>query len=130
MAARIAPFTRCASPVRFMCFTPSRRSPSPASRPRSTILSSFGNGCGTPKRITERGLRQRGDGVTKRKIEVEESGGNIFADLELPDADELLLKAQLVSELRRLIEKLSLTQTAAARLTGVAQPDLSNLLRG
>src|SRR3954447_12832362 len=68
--------------------------------------------------------------MPKGKIEVEESGGNIFADLELPDADELLLKAQLVSELRRLAEELSLTQTAAARLTGVAQPDLSNLLRG
>ena len=68
--------------------------------------------------------------MAQGKIEVEESGGNIFADLELPDADELLLKAQLVSELRRLIEELSLTQTAAARLTGVAQPDLSNLLRG
>jgi len=50
--------------------------------------------------------------MPKGKIEVEESGGNIFADLELPDADELLLKAQLVSELRRLIEELSLTQTA------------------
>jgi predicted XRE-type DNA-binding protein len=66
----------------------------------------------------------------KREIEVEESCGNIFADLELPDADELLLKAKLVLELRRLLDESSLTQTAASRMTGVAQPDLSNLLRG
>jgi predicted XRE-type DNA-binding protein len=68
--------------------------------------------------------------MAKREIEAEVSCGNIFADLELPDADELLLKAKLVVELRRLLDELSLTQTAASRMIGVAQPDLSNLLRG
>ena len=68
--------------------------------------------------------------MAKREIEAEVSCGNIFADLELPDADELLLKAKLVLEFRRLLDELSLNSTAASRMIGVAQPDLSNLLRG
>ena len=58
------------------------------------------------------------------------SSGNIFADLGLPNADELLLKAQIVSEIPRLMKLKKLTQAKAATLTGVGQPDLSNLLRG
>jgi predicted XRE-type DNA-binding protein len=56
--------------------------------------------------------------------------GNIFADLGLPNADELLLKSQIVVTLRRLIEARKLTQTAAAKRIGIGQPDLSNVLRG
>ena len=61
---------------------------------------------------------------------VERSSGNVFADLGLPDADELLLKAGLLAELLRLMKLRKLTQAKAAEMTGVAQPDLSNLLRG
>ena len=60
----------------------------------------------------------------------EVGSGNIFADLGLPDADELLLKSQIVVTLRRLIEARKLTQTAAAKVVGIRQPDLSNILRG
>jgi predicted XRE-type DNA-binding protein len=60
----------------------------------------------------------------------EVSSGNVFADLGLPDAEELLLKSQLVIELQRLIKLRKLTQSKAAALMGVAQPDLSNLLKG
>ena len=60
----------------------------------------------------------------------EKSSGNIFADLVLENADELLLKAEIVSEIARLIKLKKLTQAKAATLTGTAQPDLSNLLRG
>ena len=56
--------------------------------------------------------------------------GNIFADLGLENADELLLKAEIVSEIARLMKQKKLTQAMAAALTGTAQPDLSNLLRG
>jgi predicted XRE-type DNA-binding protein len=58
------------------------------------------------------------------------SSGNIFADLGLPNADDLLLKAEIVGEISRLMKLRKLTQANAATLTGVAQPDLSNLLRG
>jgi len=66
----------------------------------------------------------------KRRIEVEVGSGNIFADLGLPDAEELLLKAQIVVTLHRLIRARKLTQTAAAKRIGIGQPDLSNVLRG
>jgi predicted XRE-type DNA-binding protein len=68
--------------------------------------------------------------MTKRKIEVHESGGNVFADLGLPNAEERLLKANIVNELHRLIKERGLTQVKAAKLIGIHQPDLSHLLRG
>ena len=68
--------------------------------------------------------------MTKRRTHVEVGSGNIFADLGLPDAEEMLLKSQIVMELSRLIKQRKLTQTAAAKLIGIGQPDLSNLLRG
>jgi predicted XRE-type DNA-binding protein len=61
---------------------------------------------------------------------VEESSGNVFADLGLPDADELLAKAELARMIRGLIEQRSLTQTDAARLLGTTQPKVSDLFRG
>ena len=54
----------------------------------------------------------------------------MFADLGLPDAEERLLKANIVTELRRLIKNRELTQVKAAKLLGISQPDLSHLLRG
>ena len=56
--------------------------------------------------------------------------GNIFADLGLADAEENRLKAEVVMVLQRLIKARDLTQTAAAGLLGVSQPDLSHVLRG
>ena len=47
------------------------------------------------------------------------SSGNIFADLELADAQELHLKSSLVIELRRQIEGRKLTQTAAATILAI-----------
>jgi predicted XRE-type DNA-binding protein len=66
----------------------------------------------------------------KKNIEVEVGSGNIFADLGLPQADEMLLKSQIVVMLHRLIKARKLTQTAAAKRIGIGQPDLSNVLRG
>lgn len=68
--------------------------------------------------------------MAERDDEVHVSCGNVFADLGLPDAEERLLKAQLTAELRRLIESRTLTQTAAAKVLGTGQADLSKLLRG
>jgi predicted XRE-type DNA-binding protein len=68
--------------------------------------------------------------MTKRKIEVDEGTGNVFADLGLPDSEERLLKANIVVELFRLIKDRGLTQVKAAKLVGISQPDLSHLLRG
>ena len=55
---------------------------------------------------------------------------NIFAALELPDADEWLAKAELARAVALVIRERRLTQTAAARMLGVVQSDISNLYRG
>ena len=61
---------------------------------------------------------------------VEEGSANVYADLERPDADEMLVKAQLASRIADIIKRRRLTQTAAAELIGLPQPKLSGLLRG
>ena len=58
------------------------------------------------------------------------SSGNIFADLGLPDADQLLAKADLALEISRVIEERNLTQAEAAEIIGVDQPKVSALVRG
>jgi len=58
------------------------------------------------------------------------SSGNVFSDLQLPDADERLLKAQLAIQIRRFIEEKDWSQTVAATAVGLDQPKISNLLRG
>jgi len=68
--------------------------------------------------------------MKKPRIKAEVGSGNIFADLGLPDADELQLKSQIVIMLSELIKARKLTQTEAAKRVGIGQPDLSNLLRG
>ena len=68
--------------------------------------------------------------MTKRKIEIDEGSGNVFADLGLPNPEERLLKASIVGELHRLIKQRGLTQVKGAKLIGIHQPDLSLLLRG
>lgn len=57
---------------------------------------------------------------------------NLFADLGLPDeeAEEELLKSQLVRNLRTIIKNRGLTQVDAAGIIGIAQPNLSKLLGG
>jgi predicted XRE-type DNA-binding protein len=61
---------------------------------------------------------------------VEESSGNVFADLGLPDPEERLAKADLAIAIAREIASRGMTQAEAAELLGVAQPDISNLRRG
>jgi predicted XRE-type DNA-binding protein len=66
----------------------------------------------------------------KSKTEHTRSSGNVFADLELPDADERMLKAQLAVQIRRFIDEKGWTQTEAAEAVGLDQPKVSYLLRG
>ena len=63
-------------------------------------------------------------------IAVERGSGNVFADLGLPDADAHIVKAELVSRIEDIVSQRGITQTEAARLLGLSQPDVSRLLRG
>ena len=65
-----------------------------------------------------------------KQTAITRGGGNIFADLGLPNADAHMLKARLVICIDKMIEHAGLTQHAAAKKMGVSQPDVSDLLRG
>jgi predicted XRE-type DNA-binding protein len=66
----------------------------------------------------------------KTKIKVTPSSGNIFADMGLPNPEERLLKAKLARLVNRALEGKGWTQTEAAKVLGITQPDVSDLSRG
>ena len=59
-----------------------------------------------------------------------QGNGNVFADLGLPDAEELLLKGNLTLQLHHCIMDLGLTQVQAAKRLGISQPEVCQLLKG
>ena len=61
---------------------------------------------------------------------VVESSGNVFADLELPEAEELLAKAKLAKKIGDIIKGRRLSQAQAAEVLGTTQPKVSNLING
>ncbi|MFY9822960.1 MAG: helix-turn-helix transcriptional regulator [Thermoanaerobaculia bacterium] len=65
-------------------------------------------------------------------VRVRHSTGNVFSDLGFgeDEAESLKIRADLMIELTKLIEAQELTQAAAARLLGVTQPRVSDLMRG
>ena len=65
-----------------------------------------------------------------RKPNVEVGSGNIFADLDLPDAETHFLKAQIVSEVYRLTNERKLTQAQAGKRMGITQPEVSRMFKG
>jgi predicted XRE-type DNA-binding protein len=65
-------------------------------------------------------------------MKVQQSSGNVFRDLGFgaKESESLRLRAELMVEVRRLIEGRKLTQRSAASLLGVTQPRISDLIRG
>ena len=61
---------------------------------------------------------------------IERGSGNVFADLGIQDADAHLLKAELVSQIDRIIRRRGLTQAETAKNLGLSQSDIARLLRG
>jgi predicted XRE-type DNA-binding protein len=59
----------------------------------------------------------------------ENSTGNVFADLGLPNSEQELLKAKLTVQIHKLIKEQNLTQTKAAELLGTTQAQVSALMR-
>jgi predicted XRE-type DNA-binding protein len=64
-----------------------------------------------------------------KDIEVECSSGNVFADLGLPNAQQLKIKSGLAIEITRAIERLGLTQQEAGERMGISQAKVSGLIR-
>lgn len=66
--------------------------------------------------------------MNKKDFEI--GSGNVFADLELPNPEERLVKAKLALEINVLIKNKNLSQKDAAKLLGVDQPKISALNKG
>ena len=66
--------------------------------------------------------------MSKKGYEV--GGRNVFKDIGVPNADEHLVKAQLVFKIDTILKERGMKQVDAAKLFGVRQPDISKMLRG
>ena len=61
-------------------------------------------------------------------IEIEESSGNVYADLQTPDAEAMYVKAQLASKIGDIVRHRHLTQQQAAEILGISVRTLRNKL--
>ncbi len=61
---------------------------------------------------------------------IERGSTNVYADLGMANAEEMLVKAQLATKIGDIVRRRKLTQVQAAELLGITQPKLSGLLRG
>jgi len=64
------------------------------------------------------------------ELAVTYSTTDVFHDLGLPDADELLTKSKLAIAIQSTIEARNLNQVQAAKLMGIDQPKVSKIIRG
>jgi predicted XRE-type DNA-binding protein len=66
------------------------------------------------------------------KLKITPSTGNVFRDLGFrrEEAEHLLVRADLMIQIQKLVASRSLKQRAAAKTLGVTQPRVSDLLRG
>jgi predicted XRE-type DNA-binding protein len=68
--------------------------------------------------------------MTKR-LKIEKGSGNIFRDLGFPpgEAQNLIMRAELMVKIEQFVRKSGMTQKEAARLIGITQPRLNLLLK-
>jgi predicted XRE-type DNA-binding protein len=66
----------------------------------------------------------------RQKIEYEESCGNVYADLGLKEADELVVRAQVGFHVYKILAAKKLKQREIAARLGIAQPYVSHLMNG
>lgn len=68
----------------------------------------------------------------KEKLSIIVGSDNVFRDLGFPEAEaqNLLLRADLTIHIRRIIGKLAITQSEAAKLAGITQPRMNDLVKG
>ena len=75
-------------------------------------------------------MSSHSDEMTKR-LKVQNGSGNVFTDVGFPPAEahNLLLRAEMMMRVERHVRQSGLTQQAAARLLGITQPRLNQLLK-
>jgi len=61
------------------------------------------------------------------KIELMDSTGNPFADLDLPDADVEYMKAKLAVEIIAILNRRNLSTRQAEKLVGMNQADITRI---
>ncbi len=68
----------------------------------------------------------------KEKLNIVVGSDNVFRDLGFPEAEaqNLLLRADLSIHIRRIINQLGITQAGAAKLAGITQPRMNDLVKG
>jgi predicted XRE-type DNA-binding protein len=66
----------------------------------------------------------------KASPEITIGSDNVFADLGLENAEEMLIKAKLARQIYVCITDRKLSQTEAAKILGIDQPKVSNLING
>ena len=66
----------------------------------------------------------------KTDIEFEKSSGNVFADLELENAEELQARTMIGCHIIRLLKERNMEQRELAEVLGVKQAEISHLLNG
>jgi predicted XRE-type DNA-binding protein len=66
----------------------------------------------------------------KKSFALTTGSDNIFADLGFPDAEKLLIKANLVAEIQRAIRKNGLSQKEAAKRMGISESQMLEMMRG
>jgi predicted XRE-type DNA-binding protein len=66
------------------------------------------------------------------KEKIVPSSGNVFTDLGFPpeEAAILAMRADLMAQLRLVVEKRNWTQVDAAKVLGISQSRVSDLMRG
>jgi predicted XRE-type DNA-binding protein len=67
-----------------------------------------------------------------KETTITNGSGNVFADLGFSPAESrnLRIRSEMMTALRKFIEKEGLTQAEAAKLLKVSQPRISDLTRG
>ena len=67
-----------------------------------------------------------------KKLKIAPSSGNVFRDLGFrrDEAEHLLVRADIMIQVQKLIASRRLKQRGAAKILGVTQPRVSDLLRG
>src|SRR5580704_11112191 len=100
-----------------MSSTRSKRKLTTVSRRRRVSSSSLGKDSGSRKR-------------SQGEPDATWTSGNIFKDIDVPNADEVLFKVDLAIAIGDALRRRRLTQRSAAEIARIDQPKISALLSG